>query len=184
MWQESGTSKSPLTAPADRILLGLTIPSPHRSWGVPGNPARFDVPSIRHNASCKSEVMLGSIRMSYCCQHKGEAMKADGGPWIIATTLTFLRRDQAQALQGSRVIVLWNTFLWFLEHSHRDLHSGVTVAENPSGTCQIERKRQQPQTGRANGGNAIPQVLCNSHLRERLSPSWTPFDHPDRGSGN
>lgn len=45
----------------------------------------------------KSGVMMRGIKMSYCCHRKEEPLRTDGGPWIIAPTLTFLWRDQAQA---------------------------------------------------------------------------------------
>lgn len=113
------------------------LPSPHPSWGVPGNPAQLNMPSTQHTGSSpcpKTGVMMRSIKMSYCCHHKGEPLRTDGSLWIIALTLTFLWRDQAPAYFHEGLGSLFQEYLfWFSEGTDRDLCSGALVAENASG---------------------------------------------------
>lgn len=83
-----------------RILSGTETSFPSsimlRAWH-PCAAQHALYPEHRSKPLSKSGVMMRSIKMSYCCHCKGEPLRTDGGPWIIAPTLTFLWRDQAQA---------------------------------------------------------------------------------------
>ena len=83
-----------------RILSGTETSFPSsimlRAWH-PCAAQHALYPEHRSKPLSKSRVIMRSIKMSYCCHRKGEPLRTDGGPWIIAPTLTFLWRDQAQA---------------------------------------------------------------------------------------
>lgn len=123
--------------------------------------------------SKKSGVRMRRNKMSYCCRPKWRTPR---DRWWSRDLCPYPVKGSGSSVlsQGSWHIRSENTSFWLLGGTDRDLHSGAPVAENPSGTGRRTEKGMNPSKekgGQApgSGGNAIPRVLCNSHLRKRLA---------------
>lgn len=103
-------------------------------------------PEQRSKPLSKSRAMMRSIRMSYCSDHKGEPLRTDGSPWIIASTLTFPWRDQAQAYFHQGVGSMFQEYIFcaFWRTQIRICGEKPPLAEKPFLTWQIDRKGMKP----------------------------------------
>lgn len=116
---------------------------------------------------------------SYWCHHKQEPQRTGGGAVTAAPASSERIRCRKIPSEWNWIIVprimsgFWKALIVVT-------HLRSAVAENPPGGLAVRQERsealrREDRLAPGSGGNAIPWLLCNTHLRKRLAPSLALF---------